>query len=119
VGLVRFLTRRGVRAGDAGPLPALLAEATPLAGLATVLAPMGGLIHHLVAPDERVAAGQPLAILIDPLAPAESRSRTITAPVAGMVFARAQGRLARAGQWISKVAGTEPLPEKRGKLLPD
>lgn len=117
--LVRFLTRRGVLAGDPGPLPPLRAPATPLAAVALVKAPTGGLLHHAVEPGARVEAGDPLAILIDPLAPPDTRRTEIRAPIAGVVFARAQCRLARAGGWICKIAGTEPLPERKGKLLPD
>jgi predicted deacylase len=117
--LVRFLTRRGLLLGEPGPLPPLRAEATPLSGVAIVRAPGAGLLHHLAQPGERVAAGDPLATLTDPLAPAESRRREIRAPISGLVFARAQCRLARTGGWICKIAGKEPLPERRGKLLPD
>lgn len=118
--LLRFLARRGVVQGDPGPLPALMAEATPLEGVAMIRAPAGGLLSWQVEPRAKVEAGEVLAVLVDPLAadPAERR-REIRSPVGGVLFARALARLARAGDIVAKVAGPEPLPDRKGRLLGD
>jgi predicted deacylase len=113
--LLRFLTRRGVLAGDPGPLPARRCEATPLAGAAMVEAPASGLVLFDVAPGDEVASGQRLARIVDPLAPVEVEVRS---PTTGRVFARSLRGLARAGEVVVKVAGPEPLAGRGGKLLP-
>jgi hypothetical protein len=118
--LWRFLQRRGVVAGDPGPLPELPVEATPLAGVAMVRAPSGGIVSYEAAPGEVVRAGQRIAVIVDPLA-AERRARrhAVAAPIDGVLYARSQNRLARAGELVAKIAGREPLPERAGKLLSD
>ncbi len=114
--LVRFLRRRGVLAGDPGPLPAPRCEATPLAGVDMVRAPRAGLVLFEVEPGQQVAEGERLGELLDPLGGrSELRART-----AGVLFARAGERLARPGQVLAKVAGREPLPGREaGALLED
>lgn len=116
--LLRFLQRRGLVAGDPGPLPAALCDGTPLSAVDTLRAPAGGMIVYKAALGERVSAGQVVAEIIDPLAedPASGRIpvRTITD---GLFFARKIKRLARPGLAIGKVAGTRPLPTRTGALL--
>lgn len=119
-GLLRFLTRRGVLAGDPGPLPPLRAPATPLAGVAMVRAPVTGVIDYAVEPGQHVAEGELLATLIDPLAGAGPAERhEVRSPVAGVLFARKAFRLARPGTTLGKIAGREALPERKGGLLSD
>jgi uncharacterized protein len=120
-GLARFLTRRGVLAGDPGPLPPLPAGATPLAGVAMVRAPVAGVVDHAAEPGARVAVGDLLATLLDPLAGGDGppQRTEVRSPVAGVVFARETVRLARPGTILAKVAGAEPLPERTGPLLTD
>lgn len=118
--LWRFLQRRGVVAGDPGPLPALPIDATPLAGVAVVRAPSGGILSFEAVPGELVRAGQRLAVLVDPLATnARSRRRAIDAPIGGLLFAHSRDRLACAGDIVLKIAGPEPLAGRSGRLLDD
>ena len=118
--LVRFLRRRGVLAGDPGPLPPLLAEASPLEAVAMVRADQPGLVDFAVRPGDIVDRGQQIATIIDPLsARAATRRRSVPAPTSGVVFARAQRRLARAGDILCKIAGQKPLAGRAGKLLSD
>lgn len=119
-GLLRFLTRRGVLAGDPGPLPPLRAPATPLAGVAMVRAPVTGVVDYAVEPGRRIAEGDLLATLIDPLTGDGPAVRhEVRAPIAGVLFAREAFRLARPGSILGKIAGEEALPERKGALLSD
>lgn len=119
-GLVRFLTRRGVLAGDPGPLPPLPTDATPLAGVAMVRSPAAGVVDYATEPGARVAAGDLLATVVDPLAEDGTTARhELRSPTAGVLFARETFRLARPGSILCKVAGPEPLPGRTGHLLTD
>jgi predicted deacylase len=113
--LLRFLVRRKVVAGDAGPLPAARCRATPLTGAVMIPAPLGGIVLFDVEPGQEVTAGQRVARLVDPLRPGETE---VTTPVAGRVFARSLRGFARQGDVIVKVAGAEPV-RARGSLLPN
>src|SRR5690606_24007538 len=87
--LILFLRRRGLVAGDPGPLPPLACTATPLTGMESVRAPAGGVLSYRAAPGDRLRPGQVVADLIDPAAdnPAEGR-REVQASVEGVMFAR-------------------------------
>ncbi|MDX1434884.1 MAG: M14 family metallopeptidase, partial [Gammaproteobacteria bacterium] len=74
--LVRFLQRRGVVAGDPGPLPPALCDATPLEGVDMVHAPCAGVICYRRDLGARVAAGGERAVMRDPRAPDAARART-------------------------------------------
>ena len=116
--LLRFLQRRGLVAGDPGPLPAALCDGTPLSGVDALRAPVGGMVVYKVALGERVTAGQVVAEIIDPLAEDPAAVRTPVRTIAdGLFFARKIKRLARPGQAIGKIAGTVPLPSRTGALL--
>ncbi|MDX6752515.1 succinylglutamate desuccinylase/aspartoacylase family protein [Geminicoccaceae bacterium 1502E] len=117
--LLRFLTRRGLVAGEVPP-PASCPEARPLEGVAMVRAPVAGLVSFEAAPGQEVEEGALLAVLVDPLAGEPARRRTeVRAPAGGTLFARAACRLARPGDILAKVAGTRPLPGRTGALLSD
>jgi predicted deacylase len=113
--LLSFLTRRGLVAGDAGAVPRLLCEATPLEAMQQVTATAAGVVVYKARLGDRVAAGDLIAEIVDPLGapPVEIRART-----AGVLFARHEQPYAWSGKIIGKIAGAEPLPERQGKLLP-
>ncbi len=116
--LVRFLQRRGVLGGDPGPLPPLRCAATPLAGVDMVTAPVGGVVACRVAVGEAVAAGQVVAEIVDPAADdAGSARRPVATATAGRVLMLIGHRMARPGDVIVKVAGSEPLPDRGPFLL--
>lgn len=116
--LLRFLMRRGLVAGDPGPLPAALCDGTPLSGVDALRAPVGGMIVYKVPLGARVTAGTVVAEIIDPLAEDPAAVRTPVKTIAdGLFFARKIKRLARPGQAIGKVAGAVPLPTRTGALL--
>jgi predicted deacylase len=118
--LRRFLAGRGLLRDDPGPLPPLPADATPLAAVAMVRAPEAGLLSLEVEAGARVRAGATRATLVDPFAEnEEKRRRAIAAPIDGLVYARSLCRLARAGAIVAKIAGTDALPDRNGRLLSD
>lgn len=119
--LMRFLQRRGVIAGEAGPLPQPRCEATPLEGVDVLTAPTAGVLLYRKQLGDQVQAGEVVAEVVDPLGepPGTARSE-IRAQTGGVLFARASERLARPGQKFCKVAGREPLNYRRaGTLLED
>lgn len=117
-GLLRFLTGRGVLAGEPAALPPLRCDATPLEGAAMVEAPASGLVLYDAAPGDEVRAGDRLARIVDPLAALDAPAAEIHAPTSGRVFARALRGFVRAGDVAVKIAGAEPLAGRAGKLLP-
>ena len=116
-GIELFLLHRGFiapeEAGAPAPvLPPLLCQATPLAGSMPINAPTGGVVVFVRQPGDVVAAGEPVAELIDPF------TGTVTplpSPVDGLLFARENRRYAVAGMPVAKVAGTAAV--RSGKLL--
>ncbi|HXH03163.1 MAG TPA: succinylglutamate desuccinylase/aspartoacylase family protein [Candidatus Competibacteraceae bacterium] len=117
--IFRFLQRRGVVAGDPGPLPMPLTTGTPLDGVDWICAPAAGLIVYRKRLGERVEEGEVVAELVDPLVddPAQARI-ALASRTAGLFFARLQEKLARPGQVVGKVAGPRSLPHREaGKLL--
>jgi hypothetical protein len=119
--LFRFLQRRGVVAGDPGPLPESLCDATPFDGVDHVIAPFAGIVTYHKAPGEHVNKGEVVAGLIDPAAEDPAAARTdLVSPVGGILVGRHLMKLARAGERICKIAGRESLAHRKaGKLMLD
>jgi predicted deacylase len=116
--LLRFLRRRGLVAGDPGPIPEPLCQATPLEGVDFVAAPAAGLVCHPKELGARVEKGETVAEILDPTAEDPAAPRlALASRTSGILFGRRLGRMARPGQIVCKVAGTEPLPGSR--LLED
>ena len=113
--LLRFLTRRGVVAGNPGPLPEALCEATRLDAMQQVRAPAAGIVVYRAGLGERVAAGDTVAEIVDPL----GGTVPVLARTSGVLFARHDQPVAWPGKVIGKIAGREPLPERKGALLTD
>lgn len=117
--LLRVLMRRGVVAGDPGPLPELRCAATPLTGLARITAPVAGVITYRVEPGAAVKPGDPVADIVDPTAqPGATRTR-LRAETAGVVMMRSNRRFAGIGELVVSVAGAEPAPDSGRGLLFD
>lgn len=123
--IVRVLMRRGVVAGDPGPLPPARCEATPLAGLARVVAPCAGVVVFRAAVGRRVEAGDPVADIVIPGGtgvagdPADGGRITLPAPVGGLLMARTNLRFAGPGDLIASVAGVAPTVRQGRGLLFD
>lgn len=110
--IVGYLRHVGVMDGPALALPEPQCEPTPLAGTEASHAPHPGVIDFVAQVGERVAAGQLLARVIDPLAPRETEIRS---SIAGIVYARHNLRWATAGMELCRVAGRTPI--RSGNLL--
>ncbi|PZQ51634.1 MAG: peptidase M14 [Rhodovulum sulfidophilum] len=113
--LFRFLTRRGLLRGSPDAPPPPLCEATPLEAMQQVTAPTAGIVVYKAALGAHVAEGDLIAEIVDPLGapPVAVRAHT-----GGVLFARHEQPYAWSGKIIGKIAGTEALPERTGKLLP-
>ena len=117
--LFRFLQRRGVVAGDPGPLPAALCDATPLEGVDMIRSPVAGIIAYEKEPGETVAAGEVVAVVIDPIGENFASARTeLKSRCDGVLYGRSEDRLARPGKLVCRISGREPFPERQtGNLL--
>lgn len=112
--LFRFLQRRGLVAGDPGPLPEALCEATPLDGTDIIECPHGGVLLFSCEAGDQVKAGDRIGEILDPLT---GKRTPLVSRATGVVFARAGHALARPGMPAAKVAGPIPLPHRMGHLL--
>lgn len=118
--LLRYLQATGVLRHPNGTaaealrqaLPALPCEPTPLAGSQTVTSPMAGVLVFLVPLGARLAPGDAVAEVIDPLG---ARVHTARAEVEGVLYARVRERYLHAGGEIGKIAGAQAF--RTGALL--
>jgi len=110
--LVDYLAWQGVIAGAPAGMPPARCEATPLAGSIPVNAPHGGVVVYLCEPGARVAAGERLADLIEPMT---GLVTPLLSPVDGVFYARETRRFVPAGAGVLRVAGREAL--RKGNLL--
>lgn len=119
--LFRFLQRRGIVDGDPGPLPDARCAATPLDGVDMIRAPVGGVIAYAKKPGDAVAAGDVVAVIVDPMNSDFAASRTeLRCRCDGILYGRTEDRLARPGKVVCKVAGNKSLPDRHaGALLTD
>ena len=114
--LYRFLVRRGVVAGRAGPLPRLRAQATPISGMDVGYAPRPGMLVYHVPKGARVRKGMPVCEIIDPAdARGPKARRQVLARTDGILFSRKlDGRLAWPGAVLFRIAGARPLAHRQG-----
>lgn len=114
--LYRFLVRRGVIAGRAGPLPRLKASATPIAGMDVGYAPRTGFVVYSVPAGARVRNGQAVCEIIDPWDARGERARhPVRARTDGILFSRKpDGRLAWPGAVLFRIAGPRALAHRKG-----
>lgn len=116
-GLLQFLALNGVL-GDANAqaaaatLPAPLCAPTPLEGVEPVYAPHAGILIYTRELGAKVAAGEALADLIDPVS---GETTVLRATVDGVFFARSAHRHVIRGMNVGKVAGAKAYRE--GDLL--
>lgn len=114
--LLRFLTRRGLVAGEVGAVPRLLCDAFPLRAMQQPRSPTEGLVVYKARLGDTVRTGDVLAEIIPPLGGEPSE---VLAETDGILFARHDQRWAWEGKVIGKVAGREMLEARKGKLLTD
>jgi hypothetical protein len=114
--LYRFLVRRGVIGGRAGPRPRLKARATPIAGMDVGYAPRAGICIYHAAPGARVRKGEAVCEIIDPWDHRGPKGRRqVPARTSGILFSRKlDGRLAWPGAVLFRIAGAHPLAHRKG-----
>jgi predicted deacylase len=110
--LLQFLGHSGVIDIALELLPAPLCEPTPLEGVEPIAAPHAGVLVFLKNLGERVAAGDAIADLIDPVS---GKTSTLRATVPGVLFARTAHRHLLRGMAVAKIAGAKAF--RTGKLL--
>lgn len=111
-GLLRFLAHEGVIDQPPGELPEPLCQPTPLEGVEPIDAPHSGVVVFLKEAGDRVAVGEAIADLVDPVSGAVT---TLRANVAGVMFARTPHRHVLRGTNVAKVAGA--VAYRTGSLL--
>lgn len=117
--LVRFLQRRGVIAGDPGPLPEPLCEPTPLEGTDLIYSPSTGLVVYHKRLGDWVSEGDVIAEIVDLMADSPQQARTpLISRATGLLFAHMSDRFVAPGAALAKVTGAKPLSHREpGKLL--
>ena len=117
-GILNFLIRRGVIAGDPPPLPEATGEPTPLDHCDRLQAPHAGLIVWHAELGQRVAKGDAVADVIDiaEIDPAKARTPVISRQN-GILFSMHVDALTRPGAVIGKIAGAEPIERRPGEKL--
>lgn len=113
--LMAYLCHLGVVGGDRPALPAPLCQPTPLSGSETLHTPVPGVVVYRARPGDLLAAGDPVADVIDPTAPGQARVHTVCASVSGVLYATVAQRYAVAGGELGKIAGAVPF--RTGPLL--
>jgi predicted deacylase len=113
-GLFRFLTRRGMVAGDAGPPTPARCEATPFRGVEFVHAPSAGVVVYHEELGSRITKGQVIAEVVDPDADHPSRARVaVRSGSNGILFGKRHTMMVRPDDTIAKIAGAEPLADPK------
>ena len=109
--LVAYLQHSGVVCGAAAAMPPLRARATALEAVDVLVAPVTGIVVFRRALGERIAAGDHVLDVVDPIT---GQAHAVHAKSAGLLFARESQRHATAGRSLCKIAGEVPV--RRGKL---
>lgn len=117
--LVNTLRRRGCLAGAAAPPSEPLCEITGFDACDVVRTPQFGVIVYHAALGDKVMRGQPIADIVSPSAPGSQERITVRAETEGIVVTRRLKKLVAANQVIAKIAGSAPLPHRKGYLLED
>jgi len=110
--LLQFLARQGVLDIALEPLPAALCDATPLEGVEPLYAPHSGVLVFRKKLGEQVKAGEAVADIINPVS---GVTTTISAGIAGLLFASTAHRHLLRGMQVCKVAGGTAF--RSGQLL--
>ena len=110
--LFGYLQHLGVVGGEPPALPELACAATPLAGAQFAKSPVPGVLVFAAKPGDRLALGELLAEIIDPI---NGTVHALRAEVAGVVYARTTERYATPGDDLANIAGSVPF--RTGNLL--
>ena len=114
--LYRYLVRRGVISGRAGPLPRMKAAATPIGGMDVGYCPRHGYIVYHKAAGAKVRKGEAVCEIIDPADPRGPKARTqMLSRTDGILFSRKRdGGLAWPGMVAYRIAGAHRLAHRQG-----
>ena len=116
--LFGFLQRHGVIAGDPGPLPEPLCEATRLEACDVVKAPVAGVLAYKIGLGETVSKGQVIAELVNPAAEDSGTARTpVHSGTDGTVLTLQLHKYVSPGESIAKIVGKEPLENRKSGAL--
>jgi len=110
--LLQFLAREGMLDIPLDELPAPQCDPTPLAGVEPLHAPQSGVLVLLKRLGERVAAGEAVADIVNPVSGATA---TVRASQDGLLFASTAHRHLMRGMQVCKIAGATPF--RSGPLL--
>ena len=111
-GLLNFLAHEGILDLEPDPLPAARCAATPLEGVEPIAAPHNGVLVFRKNLGDKIAAGETVADLIDPVS---GKTTALSSQVAGVFFARTAHRHLLRGMAVGKIAG--PVAFRAGQLL--
>ena len=111
-GLLQYLALQGVLDIAREPLPALIAEPTPLEGVEPLAAPHAGVLVFLKRLGERVQEKEAVADIVNPVS---GQVTTLRATRAGILFASTAHRHLLRGMHVCKIAGGAPF--RTGSLL--
>jgi predicted deacylase len=118
--LFRFLQRRGLVAGEPGPLPAAQCEATRLDACDIVRSPVAGIVAYRQPLGARVTADTVIAEIVDPSAEDPRAARTPVRTITdGLLLSRRADKFVRPGDSLGKVVGVKTLSHRKGYLLED
>ena len=117
-GLYRVLQRRGLIAGDPGPLPEVEPEVSHLEAVDNIKMPATGVVCYNAELGDRVRTGDVIAEIVDPAAtdPSAARLQVLSA-TDGLLFSRRLHKYQLAGSGIAKIAGSKLLPHRQGAYL--
>lgn len=110
--LLQYLARHGVLDIPLDPLPALVAEPTPLEGVEPIAAPHSGVLVFLKNLGDRVQSGDAVADIVNPVS---GQVTTLRATQTGILFASTAHRHLLRGMHVCKIAGQEAW--RTGSLL--
>ena len=111
-GYLQHLGAIATEGGNAPALPELACAATPLAGAQFVKSPVPGVLVFAAKPGDRLALGDLVAEIIDPI---NGTVHALRAEVTGVVYARTTERYATPGDDLANIAGSVPF--RTGNLL--
>ncbi|HNB28106.1 MAG TPA: M14 family metallopeptidase [Alphaproteobacteria bacterium] len=118
--LFRFLQRRGLIAGDPGPLPKLDGKVADLEACENVTAPCAGIVAYKMREGDVTKKGDLIAEIVDPLADDPKQARTpVRTTTAGPILSIRAMKSVGAGDSIAFIIGDEKLPHPDGLLLSD
>ena len=110
--ILQYLAHQGVVDMPLAPLPAPLCQPTPLEGVEPVEAPASGVLVFLKTLGDKVAAGEAIAELVNPVTGAVT---SLSAKHDGVFFASTAHRHLLRGMHVCKIASAKAFRE--GNLL--